>query len=43
MLAMAEGPIPLPRKRPTDADTASNTPPADGSSNFLTHLFGQTH
>jgi hypothetical protein len=42
MLALAEGPIPLPRKRPTDADTASNTPPADNS-NFLTHLFGQTH
>jgi hypothetical protein len=38
---MADGAIPLPRRRPADADAASDPPPDNG--NFLTHLFVQTH
>jgi hypothetical protein len=41
-LAMADGAIPLPRKRPGGADATADPPPAE-EGNFLTHLFGQTH
>jgi hypothetical protein len=41
-MAMADGSIPLPRRRPTDADAAAAEPPADNG-NLFTHLFGQTH
>jgi hypothetical protein len=41
IIAMADGTIPLPRKRPAGADAAADPPPDDG--NFFTHLFGSSH
>ena len=41
VFAMADGAIPLPRRRPADAGAAADPPPDNGG--FFTHLFGQTH
>jgi hypothetical protein len=35
------GPVPLPRARPAETGAPAET--TEGSGNFLTHLFGQTH